>query len=110
MRIISARGLPSEPIDAAGEFLSRVVPEVRATIRLGQLPACIVFDPADHTHTAWRMASVQSLAREAAPGRINAVVGAADTVAAAAAYLARAPGVTGQYLPLDGNAAGNPAL
>jgi hypothetical protein len=30
-------------------------------------------------------------------------------IASALGYLDRAPGVTGQYLPLDGEGAGNPA-
>lgn len=107
MRVVEARGLPDNPTDAAFAFGRIGVPMVRAAIAGGDLPLCIVFDRADHTHSAWRRAAVQSLAREAAPGRINAVAG--DDPQAALAYLARASGVTGQYLQLDGQGAGDPA-
>lgn len=103
MRLIEAYGLPASPIDAATEFVNRIVPEARSAIGAGDLPICIVFDPADHTHSAWRRAAVQELAREAAPRRINAVAAVAEpAMAAAFAYLESAPGVTGQYLPLAG--------
>jgi hypothetical protein len=110
MRLIEARGLPENPTDASSVFYQAAVPEIRAAIGAGDLPVCLVFDPADRTHTAWRKAAVQALAREAAPGRINAIAGGGEAaLAAGIAYLARAPGVTGQYLPLDGQGVGNPA-
>ena len=110
MRIVEARPLPDNPTDAAGAFLQGAVPQVRAAIEAGELPLCLVFDPADHTHTAWRLAAVQALAREAAPGRVNAVAGDDEAaIAAAAGYLGRAPGVTGQYLRLGGQGAADPA-
>jgi len=108
VRIVSARGLAEDPLDAAAEFHARVVPAVRAAIAEGEA-VCIMFDPADHTHRAWRVAAVQSLAREAAPARINAVAAADDeTGVSTLAYLEQAPGVTGQHFPLDGHGAGNP--
>lgn len=110
MRRVEARRLPDNPTDAAAVFLQGAVSEIRAAIDAGDLPLCVVFDPADHTHTAWRLAAVQALAREAAPGRVNAVASDDDAaIAAAADYLDRAPGVTGQYLPLDRQGAGNAA-
>ena len=67
----------------------------------------IVFAPADHTHRGWRLAVVQGLAREHAPLRVNAIESDDDVaIAAAAAYLGSADGVTGQFLPLDGVGAG----
>jgi hypothetical protein len=67
----------------------------------------LVFPPADHTHSAWRLAAVESLAREQAPRRVNAVASADEAaIAAALAYLVKAEGVTGQYLPLDSAGAG----
>ena len=110
MRLIPARVLPDDPLDASAEFLSRVVPEVRAAIGAADLAACIVFDPADHRHRGWRLAAIQSLGREAAPGRVNAVavaVAEEATLRSAVTYLETAPGVTGQYLPLDGHGAGD---
>ncbi len=62
----------------------------------------LAFPHADHTHRLWRLAAVQELARSAAPRRVNGV--AADSEAAissAKSYLDKAPGVTGQYWPLD---------
>ena len=108
MRILAARGLTEAPLDAAAVFHARVVPGVREAIA-GAEAVCIVFDPADHTHRAWRVATVQALAREAAPVRINAIAAADDaTCASTLAYLEQAPGVTGQYFPLDGHGAGDP--
>ncbi|MDB5723463.1 MAG: hypothetical protein JWQ16_217 [Novosphingobium sp.] len=67
----------------------------------------LAFPTADHTHKGWRLAVVQQLARDAAPLRVNALSGGDEAaVAAAVAYLASAPGVTGQLLALDGNGAG----
>lgn len=109
MRLVDARDLPAGPIDAAADFLGRIALEVRSAIQSRDLPLCVVFAPADHRHSAWRRAAIQELAREAAPGRINAIAGDDEVaVAAAADYLGGAPGVTGQYLPLDGAGAGNP--
>jgi hypothetical protein len=86
---------------AAARFHAEVLPNLPAGPDL-----TLVFEPADHTHTGWRRAVVQQLAREHAPRRINAI--ASDDPAAiesACRWLETAPGVTGQYLPLDGNGA-----
>ncbi|VVT11941.1 Rossmann fold domain-containing protein [Erythrobacter sp. EC-HK427] len=91
---VMARGLPAKPLDAAAEFAARFLPKIRAA-----LPADIVilFDPADHPHDSWRRAMVEELAREAVPGRVNAVVGMdVAAVEETVAFLERAPGVTGQ--------------
>jgi len=59
-----------------------------------------------HAIAGWRLAVVQQLAREQAPRRINAV--ASDDPAAierTCAWLESAPGVTGQYLPIDSHGA-----
>ena len=67
----------------------------------------LIFPSADHTHRSWRLAAVQSLAREYAPVRVNAVSSDSETaIAAALAYLERAEGVTGQLLQLDDRGAG----
>ena len=67
----------------------------------------LIFPPADHTHTGWRLAAVQSLAREQAPRRVNAIAGGhGAAIAAALAYLDAADGVTGPYLALDDRGAG----
>ena len=96
------------PLDAAAEFHARIVPLLREAMAGGEA-VCVVFDPADHSHRAWRVAAIQGLAREAAPGRINAIAGTQDDACAATlTYLDRASGVTGQYFPLDGQGAGDP--
>lgn len=87
---------------AAARFHAEFLP------RLPSAPTLtLVFSPADHTHTGWRLAAVQQLAREHAPRRINAV--ASDDPSAierACQWLESAPGMTGQYLPLDSHGAG----
>ncbi len=68
----------------------------------------IIFPPADHTHRAWRLAAVQTLAREHAPLRVNALASADPAaIESALAYLEAAPGLTGQYLTLDSLGAGD---
>jgi hypothetical protein len=67
----------------------------------------LIFPPAGHEHKAWRLAAIQGLARELAPGRVNGIVGADQAaVAETVAFLAHAPGITGQVLEVDGNSAG----
>ncbi len=101
--------LPEAPLAAADHFHSRLVPGLLAD--LAGLPPggdmVLVFPPADHAHGGWRKAAVQDLARAAAPDhRLNAIVGTHDPdIELALAYLANAPGVTGQVLELDGNPA-----
>ena len=99
--------LPGSPVEAATRFHIQVLPRLLDQIAQGDV--ILVFDPADHTHRAWRTALVQGLARENAPRRVNAVATAdGRALEAATAYLSRAPGVTGQYFVLDGEGAGNP--
>ena len=100
--LIYAAELPDSPLDAAAEFHSAIVPQVRAEPD----DVVLAFAPADHSHRAWRLAAVQELAREAAPRRVNAVVGATGSEQdAVLAFLANAPGVTGQMLQANGNSA-----
>ena len=67
----------------------------------------LIFLPADHTHRAWRLAAVQSLARELAPQRVNALASDSEkALSAALTYLNSAEGVTGQLLQLDDTGAG----
>ena len=69
--------------------------------RVDTLPA-----QAGHEHRAWRLSTVQELARQYAPARVNALASDDKTAIAAALFdLGKAEGVTGQYLPLDGNGA-----
>lgn len=101
--IASARDLPPSPLDAASHFHTHVLPGIRADIA-GMDEVRLLFDPADHTHYAWRLAAVQSLARELAPARVNAIVGGdREALAEVTGFLARAPGVTGQMFEVAAN-------
>ena len=90
--------LPDDPQGAAAAFYANVpaLPEA------GDL--ALVFLPAGAAHRDWRLAAVRDLARAAAPAqRVNAVVGLDEkALAQVLAYLADAPGVTGQVFDLDG--------
>lgn len=101
MELLRIEGLPDDPLLAAQAFYTLWLPRTEGTADL-----TIVFPPADHAHQAWRRAAVQELARRHAPRRINAVSGPDSAIAAAAAYLAGAPGVTGQTFILDDAGAG----
>ncbi|MFN5779572.1 MAG: Rossmann fold domain-containing protein, partial [Novosphingobium sp.] len=95
--------MPDDPLEAAAAFHSQHVAGMRAATS----DLLLVFPAADHTHRGWRLAAVQMLARAKAPLRVNAVVGgSAVSVVAAAEYLARAPGLTGQLISLDDEGAG----
>ncbi len=108
---------PSSPIDAASHFHENILPQVRGAldpdsefwVSVGELPqtldGVILFLPdADEAHDAWRLAVVQDLAREAAPRRVNAVVGGSnDEKAQVSEYLRNAPGVTGQIMAVGAN-------
>lgn len=99
MRRIDATGLPPDPLSAAAQFHADIAPLVAGG------DAAIIFAPAPHGHS-WRLAAVQDLARAAAPARVNGIVGQGEAaIAATLAFLAAAPGVTGQLLVLAGNPA-----
>jgi hypothetical protein len=107
MAALRIDGLPAEPLEAAAAFHARWLSEAMKAIEAGATLLVLVFPAADHTHREWRLAAVQGLARRFAPVRVNAL--ACDDPAPAEAalrYLGAAPGVTGQYLPLDGTGAG----
>ena len=97
-------GLPESPVDAAREFYAVHVPTVHdalegARVKGDEFTLTLMFPSADHTHAAWRLAAVQGLARDAAPIRINGLVGDDEAaLKAALAYLAEAAGITGQLL------------
>lgn len=105
MALVRIDGLPDDPLAAAAHFHGAIVPQLAQAG--GDL--LLAFPPADHAHRGWRVAAVQALARAAAPRRINAVAADAASgaaIARAEAYLAAAPGVTGQYFALDDAGAG----
>jgi len=105
MKLVRVGDLPADAVAAAAEFYAQVLP-AKIPPSAGE-DLVIIFPPADNSHRAWRLAAVQALARRHAPLRVNAV--SSDDEAAIAAtvdFLTHAPGVTGQYLVLDGVGAG----
>lgn len=104
--VLRVEGLPEAPLDAAAVFLAQWLPQARAALQDSDT-LVLAFDPAGHEHRAWRLATVQELAREAAPKRVNAIVGEDEAaIAETLAYLAAAPGVTGQLLAVHGKFSG----
>jgi len=99
--------LPDDPIAAAALFHADWLPRVQALLDSGEQVVTLVFAPGALSHAGWREAAVQLLARERTPARINAIAGDDPAaITASAAFIAAAPGLTGQYLVLDGNGAG----
>lgn len=109
--VIRVEDLPHAALDAAGVFHAEHLQRARAALA-GKVDALVlVFAEAPYDHGPWRKAVVADLARAAAPKRVNAVAGNDPAaVDAAVEWLERAPGITGQLLPVDGTGAGNPAL
>lgn len=107
MKRIAVDDLPEDPLSAASVFHQHWLPYAEDALAAGD-DLLLAFAPAGHTHRAWRLAAVAGLARKHASLRVNAVAGEEEAIARAERYLAAAPGVTGQYLPLDGEGAGNP--
>jgi hypothetical protein len=106
MHVRRVAGLPAEPLAAAARFYADELAAIEAMLETVADGLVVVFQAADHTHRGWRLAAIQQLARDHAPIRVNAVSSDdARAIDATVRYLAAAPGVTGQYLPLDGNGA-----
>jgi len=99
--------LPDDPLAAAAEFHAIWLPRVLAALAGGETLVILVFAPAGHAHGDWRAAAVATLARERTPARVNAIAGDDPAaIAATAAFIAAAEGLTGQVLALDGHGAG----
>ena len=102
--VLQATGLPAAPLDAAAHFHREIVPAARRLMGEGA-DIVVTFAPADHAHDGWRLAAIQELAREAAPCRVNAVVGGPadhDGIAQAIAFLHGSAGITGQVVKVGG--------
>lgn len=105
--VLRIEGLPQGALDAAAVFHGEWLPRVREALAEAGAVA-LVFRPAPYDHRGWRLAAVQDLAREAAPKRVNAVAGDDEpAMAETLAWLARAPGITGQLLTVDGKSRAN---
>ncbi len=105
--VLRVEPLPASSLDAAATFHADWLPRARALLRNPPRPGegedlVLVFPPADYSHRAWRLAAVQDLAREAVPNRVNAVAGDNEqAIGETAAWLASAPGITGQLLTVS---------
>jgi hypothetical protein len=99
MKRISVDGLPDDPLAAAGVFHQHWLAHVEGRLTAGE-DVLLLLPPTDHGHREWRLAIVAGLARKHAPRRINMVAGQGEAVDATEAYLAGAPGITGQYLEI----------
>lgn len=97
MKRIAVEALPEEPLAAAGLFHQNWLDPIERALAAGQ-DVTVVMEPADHTHAEWRRAAAAMLARKYAPCRINLISSREAAPDDIAAYLAAAPGVTGQYL------------
>ncbi len=94
--------LPAEPPAAAKVFYEDWQARAEALLREGAVSLVIIAPAAAADHDDWRVAAIRGLARLAAPARLNMIAGGSDrTRAEALDFLAHAPGVTGQYLPLE---------
>ena len=97
MKRIEVDGLPQDPLAAAGLFHQNWLDPIERALQGGQ-DVMVTLEPADHTHGEWRKAAAAMLARKHTPQRVNLIGGEGEAVDAIEAYLAKAPGITGQYL------------
>ncbi|MBB3956005.1 Rossmann fold domain-containing protein [Novosphingobium sediminicola] len=103
--ILSIEDLPAAPLAAAVAFHAQWLAQAETMLADGDL--VLVMSLAGHEHRAWRLAAVQGLARAYAPARANLVeCDEPAGIAAACAFLAASPGITGQILRLDSQAPG----
>jgi len=99
--VLRIEGLPKGALDAAAAFHAEWLMKARALLDPphARKDLVIVFPAAPFDHRGWRLAAVQDLARASAAQRINAVSGDDErAIEETIAWLATAPGVTGQVL------------
>lgn len=100
MEVVRIEDLPANALDAAAAFHADYLPAIRAVLAMAEVLA-IIFPPAPRDHRAWRRAVVQDLARAYAPRRVNGIAdGDEGEIFGTLAFLAKAPGVTGQLFTL----------
>ena len=105
--VLRIDALPDSALDAAATFHGEWRGRAQSLLDQRDVLA-VVLPPAPYDHADWRRAAARDLAR-AAPKRVNVIASDDErAITAALAYLTAAPGVTGQYLPLDGHGAGDP--
>ena len=97
MKRVAVDDLPDDPLAAAGLFHQHWLSHIEHQLE-GGLDVVITVPAADYKHREWRRAVTAGLARKHTPRRVNMVAGEGAALDATVAYLADAPGVTGQYL------------
>jgi 16S rRNA G966 N2-methylase RsmD len=109
-KVLRIEGLPDAALDAAAAFHREHLVRIRAELAQAESLALVFLD-APYDHTGWRTAAIADLAREAAPRRVNGVTGEnAAAIEATLAWLAQAPGITGQLLPVQTSNARNSGI
>jgi hypothetical protein len=99
--VLRVEWLPESALDASSLFHREWLPQAREALDAREA-LVMVFAEAPYDHRGWRLAAVQDLARQAAPGRVNAVVGSdGQATAETIEWLARSPGITGQLLAVS---------
>ena len=102
MEVVRISSLPEAAINAAAEFHVKWLPEICAKLDAAKGGLILVLSKTPYDHDDWRHAAVRDLARAYAPKRVMMVAGTDDgAIADTLAYVADAPGVTGQYLKVD---------
>lgn len=101
LAVLTLRDLPEGAVEAAATFYREHLEMARRAATTADL--AIVLDPVPHDHSDWRRALARDLARKNAPRRVNVIAGGeGGELEEVLAFLAEAPGVTGQYLELGG--------
>lgn len=92
----------ANPLDAATDFFRNHLDRAQKALEGNADSLVIMLPSATSDHDDWRRAVARDLARQYAPKRVN-LLGGGDFMAVEAmlAYLRAAPGVTGQYCPLN---------
>ena len=99
--VLDCGQLPESAVDASRTFYTEWMPKVAAALAGDFDSLVIIMDAAPYDHADWRRAVARDLARAHTPKRVNVVGGEGAALAATLTYLENAPGVTGQYLPLE---------
>lgn len=89
--------LPEAALDASTAFYALHLPAIAARAGEGPESLVVIFPATSYDHRTWRRAAMADLARAYAPVRILGLAeGDPSEEARILAYLAAAPGVTGQ--------------
>jgi len=101
--VLTVETLPAEPLAASAQFQANHLAEAERMLAdegTGALAICL--PPGGTDHDDWRRTLARDLARSRAPKRVNVIGGTGGAACEEAlAYLADAPGITGQYIPLS---------